>query len=227
MPGRADPIVLPDALAGPAAPAADPRRGAPLRDHLPPPAPRRRARASRCSTSSRASARRAAARCCSTSARPSGSLAATAGGARGRAGRAGEDRAPDLRAAAPDGPSVRRAGARPRPAAVAVARAGCGELVDSEADATTSTVLGAAARPVPGEGGASAIHAGGPRSRTAVVLWRTRRARPRYHRSRRSGVDGPEPPAKAGRGCEPAARRSARTPGETARGAHPAVAVGS
>ena len=42
MPGRADPILLPRALAGPAAAPADPRRGAPLRDHLPPPAPRRR-----------------------------------------------------------------------------------------------------------------------------------------------------------------------------------------
>ena len=64
-----------------------------------------RRRASRCSTSSRASGRRAGARCCSTSARPSASLARP-GGARGRARRAGEDRALDLRAAAPDGRRV-------------------------------------------------------------------------------------------------------------------------
>ena len=70
-PGRPEPIVLPEHSAGPAAPAAHPRRGAPLRDHVPPRSAATRRRASRCSTSSRASARCGGARCSSTSARPS------------------------------------------------------------------------------------------------------------------------------------------------------------
>ncbi len=41
VPGRSEPILLPDALARAPAAAADPRRGASLRDHLPPAAPRR------------------------------------------------------------------------------------------------------------------------------------------------------------------------------------------
>ena len=58
--------------AGPPAPAADPRRGAPLRARLPPPAPRDAGARLDLRRPRRGSARSAAARCCGTSARPSG-----------------------------------------------------------------------------------------------------------------------------------------------------------
>ena len=73
VPGRPEPIVLDRALAGPSAPAADPRRGAPLRARLPPAAARREGEGVDLRHARRASGRRVAARCCSTSARPSGS----------------------------------------------------------------------------------------------------------------------------------------------------------
>ena len=42
VPGRPEPILLPVAHCGPAAAAADPRRGSPFRDHLSSAAPRQR-----------------------------------------------------------------------------------------------------------------------------------------------------------------------------------------
>ena len=131
-----DPIVLPGALAGPAAAAADPRRGAPLRDHVPPPAPRRARRASRCSTSSRASARCGGGRCSSTSARPSASLAASAEELEGVPGRAGEDGAADLRAAAPRRPRSRSHSA----CSGAVSSPGSASPVVDRADRSTSRI---------------------------------------------------------------------------------------
>ena len=73
LPGRADPIVLPatsQALYLRPAPA---RRGAPVRDHVPPRAAREAARRARRSTTCPASGRRGSARCCGSSARPSAS----------------------------------------------------------------------------------------------------------------------------------------------------------
>src|SRR5207244_9443395 len=95
------------ALPGAAAPAAASRRGAPLRRHLPPaaarrglarvdvrPAPGRRPRAATGAAQALRLGR----------ARPGSDR----GGAGGRPGRAGEDRAPHLPAAAPGGTRVRR-----------------------------------------------------------------------------------------------------------------------
>ena len=71
LPGINQPLVLAGQLAGALSAPAPARRGAPLRDHLPPQAARQGSRPSRCSTSCPASDRRASGRCCGSSARPS------------------------------------------------------------------------------------------------------------------------------------------------------------
>ena len=108
VPGRREPIVLPRRLAGAAAAAAHPRRGAPVRAQAPPPPRgRRRAAPTRCSTRCRASARRASARCSSTSARPARARGARRR-ARGRARPAAQDGPRDPRLPEQDGRRRRR-----------------------------------------------------------------------------------------------------------------------
>ena len=105
VPGPARPDRARPALARAPAPAADPRRGAPLRARLPPPAPRRAARESIFDTLQGVgpARRRALLRHFGSAERVPGG---DAGGARGRAGSAGEDGALDLRAAAQGGSRV-------------------------------------------------------------------------------------------------------------------------
>ena len=118
VPGRSQPILLDRHDPGPAAPAAHPRRGAPVRDHPPPPEARharvrvdlRHARGHRAVPPARDPAALRLGRPISRR---------LAGGARGRSGAAGEDGAVGLRPAAPDGRArdlVARAsvGVRPR-----------------------------------------------------------------------------------------------------------------
>ena len=100
VPGRAASVRLPARLRRPAAAAAHPRRDAPLRDHVPPQAPRARAddvAARRSARRGRAAARRAAAplRCRRPAARREPR------GARGRARSPAEGRARSLRSSAP------------------------------------------------------------------------------------------------------------------------------
>ena len=72
VPGQSDPIRARPRLAGPAPAAARPRRGAPLRARLPPPAPRREGARVDLRHAAGRRARRGGGRCCGTSARPSG-----------------------------------------------------------------------------------------------------------------------------------------------------------
>ena len=103
--GPAGPDQARCSLAGPAAAAADPRRGAPLRGRLPPAAARhaflrldlRRARGSRPGSPAGAAAALRLGRALSRG---------DAGGARGRSGRAGKDGALDLRATAQSRPRL-------------------------------------------------------------------------------------------------------------------------